>query len=130
MKVRPILSGLASAVVVIMAMEFLSSKIYPVPSGMNLRDPAALKLYVNSLPITASLLLLAGNALAAFVGGMVIKKAAKNNKTLPAIILGILLTVFAFFNLISIPHPLWFAIINLLVYIPFALIGHNLIKND
>lgn len=130
MKILPTLSGLATAVIVIMAMEFLSSKIYPPPSGIDFQDPVALKAYVNSLPVTAFLLLLTGYALAAFLGGLVIKKVAKNNARRPVIILGIILTIFAVMNMISIPHPLWFVIINLLIYIPFALIGHNLIKND
>jgi hypothetical protein len=44
------------------------------------------------------------------------------------IIAGVVLTLAAIANFFLIPHPIWFIIIGLIVFIPSVLIGHKFHK--
>ena len=57
--------------------------------------------------------------------GKVISK--NDNEKLP-IIAGIILTISAIANFFSLPHPTWFIIVGLIIFIPSTLLGHKLYK--
>jgi hypothetical protein len=46
----------------------------------------------------------------------------------PAIIVGIVLLLSGLFNLLYLPHPLWFVVLNLILYVPAAYLGYLLVK--
>ncbi len=118
--------GLVAAIAIFLVAESINAAIHPAPATLDFTDKAAVETFYNSQPITLWLLVLAGWVLGSVVCGFLIKLISKNhNKRLP-IIAGAILTLSAIANFLMLPHPVWFMIIALLLFIPSTLIGHRL----
>ena len=103
------------------AIETISSVVYPPPPELDISDQAALAEYVAALPMGAFLLVLIAHAIGSFVAGGVCTLIAKSTWYLGAGLIGCLLTVAGIVNLVTIPHPTWFAVVDWMLYIPPAL---------
>src|SRR2546428_12547408 len=101
-----------------MAVIMLSWKMYPPPEGANLSDPATLKAYIQSLPPPAFLVVLVAHAGGALVGGLVAALIARRSPLVLGAIVGGFFLLGGIVNVMSIPRPLWFAVIDLVSYIP------------
>lgn len=110
-----------------LALESASQQLYPPPKGLDLADPKAVDAFVRSLPTGAFLLILATYACGSFVSGAVAAAIANRSSVMPALIVGGMLTVGGALNLVSIHHPLWFAVVSTLVYVPFAWMGARMV---
>lgn len=123
-----VLAGLVAAIVIFLIAESLAAYLYPYPSGLNFQDKVAMKAFNQQQPLVAWLLVLLGWTLGSFFCGYLIKWISRsNNKTLP-LIAGIVLTLSAVSNFYMIPHPTWFVVAGLLVFIPITFLGHRLKK--
>ncbi len=94
-----------------------------------MRDQDAMRNFVANLPAMPYLVLAVGYAVGSFIGGFVATKiAGAADGFLPALIIGVLLTVIGVFNFFfAVPgSPIWAIILCLATYIPFALIGNRL----
>jgi hypothetical protein len=120
--------GLASAILIFMLFEFTSSAVYPTPPGFDYNDAEAMQKYVETLPIGALMLVLAGYISGSFVCGIVLAKLARNEKKVLPLIAGAILTLAGFSNVMNIKHSLWFSVLVLVVFIPFVLLGYRLIR--
>ena len=127
-----VVAGLLAAFVVFTAIEGLSSIIHPPPPGLNMKNPEMMKEYIATLPLSAKIMVLAAYVIGSLVAGVVVAKVSKSSDKKLPIITGSILTVAAIANLFMIPAPIWFVVINLLIYIPFVLLGHSKIikRND
>ncbi len=112
-----------------MALVLLSWKIYPPPEGANMSDPATMKAYIQSLPTAAFLLILVAHAGGALVGGLVAGLIARQAQLVVGASVGALFLIGGIMNVISIPAPLWFAVIDLISYIPSGMVGARLVPN-
>ncbi len=127
-KLSAVFFGTVVAIVVILFCQLYINSLYPLPAGINPDDTKTIsELYLN-MPTAAFLLLLAAYMLGSFSGGFVAAIISKDGKTYIAIIVGIILTAMGLVNLIRFPHPLWFWVVSLPVYVPFAYIGSKLRK--
>jgi uncharacterized membrane-anchored protein YitT (DUF2179 family) len=66
--------------------------------------------------------------LSAFLAGFFATLISKRTQIIPAVVVGVVLTLSAIFNVIVLPHPLWFSVANLMVYVPFAYFGYLVIR--
>ena len=114
-----------AAFVVFAAIEGLSSIIHPPPPGLDLKNPEVMKGYIATLPLSSKIIVLAAYTIGSLVAGMVVAKVSKSSNIKLPIITGFILTVLAIVNLIMIPSPIWFVVVNLMIYIPFVLFGHS-----
>jgi hypothetical protein len=124
--VRLVLAVIGGAVVgsaFNMAIIMLSWVVYPLPAGMDTSDPATMKTYVASLPMPAFLLILLAHAGGAFVGGLVAAWVGRRFQPVLGGIIGALFLVGGAVSMISIPCPVWFAIADLLSYVPSGVVG-------
>jgi hypothetical protein len=115
--------GVVVAVALVWVIEMLGHSIYPPPPGLDFSDRAAMKSYVDSLPIGA-LLSVAIAWFAGSLGGTFAAcrlGAAKSIVFAP--IIGGLMFVGAAINFATIPHPLWFLIIGIAGIILGAWLG-------
>ncbi len=127
-----VVAGLLAAFVVFAAIEGLRSILHPSPPGLDMKNPEMMKEYIATLPLSAKIMVLAAYLIGSLVAGMVVAKVSKSSDKKLPIITGSILTVAAIVNLYMIPSPIWFVVINLLIYIPFVLLGHSKIikRND
>ncbi|WP_048920142.1 hypothetical protein [Rufibacter radiotolerans] len=121
-----VLGGVAIGVFTISIIQYLSHQIYPTPADFNLEDTEAVAAYMNSAPTQALLLVLFSYALGSFFGGMVAARYAPARPVIHALIVGILLMAAGIANLVALPHPTWFLVASLLVYLPMAYFGGNM----
>jgi hypothetical protein len=111
---------------VVFGAEFVNGRIFPPPPGLDFANREAMRAAMAQLPPTALLLVLVGWVLGSVTGGFVAAifggPAAKRN----ALFVGVGLMTGGIFNLLTIPHPLWFAIAALLLFLPSAWLGARL----
>ncbi|MEO0075556.1 MAG: hypothetical protein ABIK31_05545 [candidate division WOR-3 bacterium] len=117
--------GLLSAIVVFVIAETINSSLHPAPQTLDYNDSIAVKAFYENQPITLWILVLVGWIIGSVLCGFLIKLISRNdNKKLP-IIAGIILTLSAIINFFSLPHPTWFIIVGLIIFIPSTLLGHK-----
>ncbi len=109
-KVLGAVAGIATAVLTVMLMEWLSHTVYPVPDGIDLSNTEALTTYVAAAPLSALLLLLAGYLIATFDGTFVACLIGRAPSYIYALLIGVLMLAATASNLIIIPHPTWFSV--------------------
>ncbi|MFN0204649.1 MAG: hypothetical protein ACKVTZ_24250 [Bacteroidia bacterium] len=119
-KVMLVIACLIPGAIVIGLIESINAKIYPQPAGVSFET------YLNSLPMMAFWIVLLSMVLGTMVSSFVISWIDKPNAKQNAWIIGVLFLIIGCINLASFPHPTWFTIVNVLVFIPAALFGSNL----
>ena len=118
--------GILAGGVFNMAVIFLSWAIYRPPAGADLSDPETMKAYIDSLPPGGFLLVLVAHAGGALVGGFVAALiAGRSALTFGAIVGGVFL-IGGVINLFMIPRPVWFAVVDLVLYLPCGILGAKL----
>ena len=123
-----VIIGLAVAIITFLVAETINSSLHPIPTNLDLKDIISVKSFYENQPLSLWLLVLTGWAVGSLLCGFLIKRISKNeNKKLP-IIAGIILTFSAVVNFFLLPHPTWFIVVGLIVFIPSTLIGHKLYK--
>ena len=120
--------GLATAIITFLIAETINGNLHPAPTTLDYKNTIAVRAFYENQPISIWLLVLAGWVIGSLLCGFLIKLISKSdNKKLP-IIAGCILTLSAVANFFSLPHPTWFIVVGLLVFIPSTLLGHKLYK--
>jgi hypothetical protein len=122
-KILAVVCGMLAGGIVVGLIESLSSSLYTAPADLDWNDAEALAEFVRSIPPAAMGLVIAAHAAGAFVGAAVCVLVARRQWLTGAVIVGSLFSLAGIANLISIPHPLWFAIVDVFVYLPSAWLG-------
>ena len=102
-------AGIASAVLTVMAAQWLSHTLYPPPAELNLADSEAVAAHIANAPVMALLLVLAGYIFASFDGTLVAAVVGRAKPVAYALLIGLLMLVATTSNIIMIPHPHWFS---------------------
>lgn len=118
--VLPVVVGAMSGMMLITFGEMIIGKLYPVDQ----HDADAIIKSIQTLPVNAFLLLIVNYMICSFLAGLISTFVAKRATARPAVVIGIVLTLAGLYNVIYLPHPLWFSIVSLLVYIPCAYFGY------
>jgi hypothetical protein len=102
-----------------------------LPAGLSMTDQEAVMAHFKENPPTTARLIgvLLTYAVAAFVGGLLAALIAGWAPRGHGVAIGVLLTVSGLMNLLSIPHPAWFWVVNLAEFIPAAVLGSMLIRS-
>ena len=118
-----VLAGFAVAVVVIMVVEMIGMKVYPLPAGVDPTDPAALQALMPTFPLGAFLFVLASWFLGAGAGAVVAQRFSRSATRVPGLAVGGLVLAAALYNMWAIAHPVWFmaaAVVGLLAVTALA----------
>jgi len=126
--VLPVVVGAMSGMILITIGEMGIHHLYPLPPGTDSYDVDSLAKGLKDMPKNFFHLLLLNYIACSFLAGLIATLVAKRNTARPAIVVGIVLTLAGLYNVIYLPHPLWFSIVNLLVYLPFAYFGYLLVR--
>ena len=114
-----ILAGLVVAWMSIALCEFASVLLHRPPPGVDLRDPQALAAHIEAAPLPAMLVVVIGWSLAAFFGGWVAARIARQRRA-AALVVGSFVVLGVIANNLMIPHPLWMTIAGVLLPLPVA----------
>ncbi len=118
-----IVAGLIAGFFCVVLIEAIASVLYPPPEDLNLSDRDALRAFIADLPPSAFLIVLAAHALGSVVAGAVYTLIAGQNSYLGGLIVGGVLFCAGILNLLAVPHPFWFAAIDIFMYVPAVFVG-------
>jgi hypothetical membrane protein len=121
--VLSVIAGVIAGFILILVFETIGHLIAPLPEGIDISDIESIKENLDKIPVLNMVLVLVAYAIGAFGAGFVTIKIAKTQKINMALITGLILMLFGIFNLITIPHPVWFTIVNLFLFLPMAWAG-------
>ena len=122
-RIAAAVAGLAGSVALIMVVQAVGVLLYPPPSDLDFSDPDALAALMAQMPLGALLMVELSYAAGSLAGGAIVRRVAPNRTTGPLLVVGGLLTLAGFANLAAIPHPLWFAVLSTLTYLPCTFLG-------
>jgi hypothetical protein len=124
-KVLAVLFGIVAGGVFNMAIVTVSNAVYPLPDGIDPNDFDAFKAHVEAhgMPTGALVMVLVAHAGGSLVSGFVCGLIAMRSWYVAGIGLGILWTCGGIAMLMILPAPTWFAVADVVLYIPAALIG-------
>ena len=120
-----VLAGVGVAIGIVFAVESISSRFYPLPPVTSYSDPEAMTAMMSRLPRAALLIVLLGWGLATMAGAWIAARVAGRRQG-PAWTVGVVLLAAAVFNMLELPHPLWFWIAGVAVFLPAAWLGGRL----
>ena len=104
-RVFALVAGLLVAIVVVGGVEGLSSRLYPLPAGLDYNDLEAMTSSKAMLPAGAFVAVLVAWGLAALAGSWVAVRIGGHAGI--GYLIGVLLGTAGIANLLMIPHPLW-----------------------
>lgn len=123
-----VIIGVIVGGLVIYGIESINMVRFPWPENLSMQDKEAFAEYVVSLPLDALLTVIIAHALGSLVAGFACSKIASNKHIVLGLICGGVFLLGGIMNLVMIPHPLWFMVVDLLVFLPFAWLGAKLAK--
>lgn len=104
------LAGIATAIVTVIFMEWVSHTIYPPPAGIEIMDTDALNAHLATAPVGALAIVLAGYLMATFDGVFVACLIGRIQPFIYALIIGVLMLAGTASNLLMLRHPTWFSV--------------------
>lgn len=121
-----VLAGVVVAGIVIAGVEYLGHLIYPPPPGLDPSDVESMKAMMADIPLGSLLFVLLAWALGSLAGGGVAARIAARSYLLHALIVGGIMLIGGVINMAMIPHPLWFWIVGVILFLPSAYAGARL----
>ena len=120
-----VLAGVAAGFVTVFLIEMISSRLYPMPAGLDPTNAGAMKAYIAALPVGAFALVLGAMTLGAFDAAAV-AAAVAGRRRLAGWIAGGVIVAATVINLFAIPHPAWFAAASVVLATAGAWLGARL----
>lgn len=122
--------GLWVAVMVVILVQYLGHKIWPLPQGVDFRDAEQVAALVRAMPAGAMLWVAFSYCAATLAGTYIALKVARDAwiSTWPAMAVEAVLLAFGVMNLMALPHPAWFWVTALASFPLGAFAGIRLAK--
>lgn len=114
-----VLAGLIVAVLVFVVFEQINHSIFPLQKSA---DGGFI------IPTQFLLVVIVGWLIGSFLAGLIVKLISQSNSKILPLIAGIILTLSGIANLFAVSHPLWFAVISILIFVPTVFFGHSIYK--
>jgi hypothetical protein len=126
---RSILAVIAGIVVggaVNYGIVLINGVLFPLPVGINTNDFAALREATAKMPPTAMILPIVAHAGGTLVGAWLAAWIARRAALVHGLIIGVFFLVGGITAVIMLAAPLWFAIIDIALYLPAGWLGAKL----
>jgi hypothetical protein len=105
-----VVAGLVVGFAVVMAVEMISTMIFPLPEGVDPMDEAAMREIMADIPTGALVLVLFAWLLGTTAGVATAIRLHPGRERWPGFVVAGLLAVATGANLLMLPHPLWMAV--------------------
>lgn len=121
--VLPVVAGVMSGMILQVLGEMFIHMVFPAPVGLDLQNREAIAAYMSQVPTIEFVFILLNYAICSFVAGVVATFVVGRQHRLPAIVVGVLITLGGVMNVLTIPQPVWFSALSLLSHLPLALLA-------
>jgi len=112
--VLAVIIGILVGMIVISIVEAIGHMIYPLPEGFDPYNSEIVKAYMTDMPVGALLFVLLAWAAGSYSGGWIAVLIAVRSFRIIAVIVGLFLLAAGVYNMIMIPHPLWFSVLGIM----------------
>jgi len=120
------IAGVIVAIALVWVVELIGHSIYPTPADLDHGNSDVMRAYIDTLPLGAMLAV----AIAWFVGSLggcfVACRLGSARPLIYALVVGGMMFAGAVFNLLIIPHPLWFSALGIVGIFVGAWLGMTL----
>jgi hypothetical protein len=110
------LAGLVVAFIFVIGVEGMSSVLHPLPPGVNPSEPEAIRAHVARYPAGVLLLAGLGWGLGTFVSSWLATRLGTRRHLAHGIAVGSILLALAVVNMLMLPYPIWFWVLNLVLF--------------
>ena len=127
--IKNIVAGFAGIIIaglLVWLVEMLGHTVYPPPTDLNFADADAMRAYIDMLPLGALLFVAAAWFIGTLGGTAAACKIGDAKPLVFAGVVGGLMLIGTLFNLVTIPHPLWFSILGVVGIAVGAWLGMTL----
>ncbi|HFQ15325.1 MAG TPA: hypothetical protein ENK41_03130 [Rhodobacteraceae bacterium] len=114
-------AGIVIAMVVVMAVEAIGQYVYPPPPGIDVRKPEELARLIAGLPSGALVFVVAAWLTGALIGAFTGTWLSEKRSLIPAVSVGLAVTLGVLYVCYKIPHPLWMLASGLALPLPLAI---------
>ena len=121
-----IIAGLVVAFVLIVGVEFFSAIFHPFPPGADPSDMEVCKAHVANYPGWVLGVCGLGWILTVFVSTWLATRLGTARHPAHGIVVGVLLFAAAGFNMLMLPYPIWFELLNVILFPSATLTGVKL----
>jgi hypothetical protein len=127
--VLAVIVGFVAATAVMMVVESINGQVlYPElgKKAAGVTDIAVIKEIMASAPVGALLVVLIGWVIGSIAGAFLAILISRSKTYMPAIVLGVLLTLAGVANNLMLPPPVWFWIATFAAFLPSTFVGARL----
>ncbi len=121
--VLAVIAGLVAAMFFIVGTEVVWAVVYPPAPGVDLHDIEACKAHIAQLPADAFVIAAAGWGLAVFAGSWAATRLGPGRHPAHGNVVGSILLFAAVANMLMLPCPVWFWVLNLVTFTAADLLG-------
>ena len=122
-----ILLGIIAGMAVNMGIIIVSGHIIPPPAGANLTTEAGIKAAMHLMEPKHFLMPFLAHSIGTFMGALLAVKIANIRQMRAALIIASIFLVGGILNVIALPAPLWFNVLDLLAaYLPMGWLAYKL----
>jgi len=125
-----VIAGAVVGGITVMVLEICSWLVHPLPEGVDWTDAEKMKEilpeHAANAPLAALLIVLTAHLIGPLAGGFLASLIAGKGRLICGLLIGMLFLAAGIVNLFTIPHPLWFGILDVLIYVPAAFLGAKL----
>ena len=118
-----LLVGAIVAIVLIALVQVAAHTVYPPPAGLDYKDPEVMKKIMMEAPAGALLMVLLSYFTGTAVGAWVAARLSADAPERQGWLIGGMMLVSGVMNLWAIPHPAWFWVGSIVVFIVAAWLG-------
>jgi len=128
-RILAVIAGLFAGFLLVTLVEALSPLLFTMLPGLNPKNPESIRQFAEQIPAGSLVVVLLAHALGSFGGGWLAAFIARVKPVQHALIVGTFVMIAGIVNLAIIPHPLWFSILDVLVYLPSAYLGGTMVTS-
>lgn len=121
-----IILAIAAGMIAMMVGHQISNVILPPPEGMDVSNMESFVANAHKLTTGHWFLALISHAFGPLVSGFIVAKFSATHHRPLLWIVAIAWIIAGVLNLMAIPHPLWFKIADILMYLPMTFVGAKL----
>lgn len=118
-----VIAGIAAGLVVIMLVSGVGMMALGIPEGIDPEDVSSIEAMKDQIPPKFFIPVLLAHALGTWVGAMVTCRIARQAHQSLALVIGGVFLLFGILNAMRIPHPTWFVVVDLFLYLPMGWLG-------
>lgn len=118
-----VILGLVVGILLVGLVETLGMRLIPPPAGMDPTDPDSIAAAISSMPVGSFLFVLAAWWLGAGVGASTAARVARTHARWPGLTVGGAILAATLYNLWTIPHPVWVALVGVVGIIAVTVVA-------